>query len=285
MKKLFVCLLTLCAVFGYSQKNENSLLWKISGKGLPQPSYLFGTMHITCDATLQPKVLKALDDTKQLFLEINMDDPALQAKMMQGMMMKDGKKMSTLSTPEDFTIVSDFLNKNLGMSAKLLDSFKPSLVAMMLAPKMMDCAPQSIEMELMRVTREQEETINGLETIEKQLALFESIPYEEQMKELVTMAKEGIEKQKEQGKKLEAVYKSQDLKAIADFMSEEENKMYSDNSDILLTERNQSWIPKIEEAAKATPTFFGVGAAHLGGDNGVINLLRKKGYKVEAVMN
>lgn len=284
MKKLLICLLTLCATFGYSQKNENSLLWKISGKGLKQPSYLFGTMHITCDATLEPKVLKALDVTKQLFLEINMDDPALQAKMMQGMMMKDGKKMSTLTTPEDFAIVSDFLNKNLGMSAKLLDSFKPSLVAMMLAPKMMDCTPESIEMELMRVTKEQNETVSGLETIEKQLALFESIPYEEQMKELVTMAKEGIEKQKEQGKKLEAVYKSQDLKAIADFMNEEENKMYSDNSDILLTDRNQSWISKIEEAAKTTPTFFGVGAAHLGGDDGVINLLRKKGYKVEPVL-
>ena len=52
---------------------------------------------------------------------------------------------------------------------------------------------------------------------------------------------------------------------------------------MLLKNRNTNWIPKIEKAAKEKPTFFGVGAAHLGGDDGVIKLLRKKGYTVEAV--
>ncbi|MFP5436987.1 MAG: TraB/GumN family protein [Bacteroidia bacterium] len=284
MKKLFICVLSCCAVFGYSQKNENSLLWKISGKGIKQPSYLFGTMHILCDATLEPKVLKALDETKQLYLEINMDDPTIQTKMMMGMMMKDGQKMSKLSSAEDFQLVNDFLNNNLGMPATLLDSFKPALVGTLLAPKFMGCAPESIEQSLMEVTKEQQEQVFGLETIEKQLALFDAIPYEEQMKELVNMAKEGLDKQIAESKKLEAVYKSQNLKAIADMMNEEDNKLYGDHADIMLTERNQSWIPGIETAAKTTPTLFAVGAAHLGGENGVINLLRKKGYKVEAVL-
>lgn len=284
MKNIFICILSLCAFFGHSQKNENSLLWKISGKGLKQPSYLFGTMHILCDATLEPKILKALDETKQLYLEINMDDPTIQTKMMMGMMMKDGQKMSKLATPEDFQLVNDFLNNNLGMPATLLDSFKPALVGTLLAPKFMGCAPESIEQSLMEVTKEQNEQVFGLETIEKQLALFDAIPYEEQMKELVNMAKEGLEKQIEESKKLEVIYKSQNLKAIADMMNEEDNKLYGDHADIMLNERNQSWIPGIEAAAKVTPTLFAVGAAHLGGDNGVINLLRKKGYKVEAVL-
>lgn len=283
MKKIFFAAAALLCFGANAQKLDNALLWKISGNGLKQPSYLFGTMHITCDATLEKNVLTALDNTRQLYLEINMDDPALQTKMMQGAMMKDGQKMSTLATPEEFKLVSDFLNENLGMPATLLDGFKPSLVTMMLYPKMMECPAESIEMALMEVTKQQNEQLFGLETIEHQLAIFDAIPYKEQMDELVTMAKEGLDAQKEANKKLDAIYKSKNLKAIADYMEEEENQTYGDHADILLDDRNTSWIPKIEEAAKATPTFFGVGAAHLGGEKGVILLLRKKGYKVEAV--
>jgi uncharacterized protein YbaP (TraB family) len=82
---------------------------------------------------------------------------------------------------------------------------------------------------------------------------------------------------------METLYKNQDLQGLAALMTEEENKMYGGHADIMLTERNQSWIAGIEAAAKETPTLFAVGAAHLGGETGVINLLRKKGYKVEAV--
>lgn len=283
MKKLIVAAALLFTGFLSAQKLDNSLLWKISGNGLKQPSYVFGTMHITCDATLDKCVLTALDNTKQLYLEINMDDPALQAKMMNGAMMKDGQKMSALASPDDYETVSNFLNENIGMPAVLLDRFKPSLVTMMLYPKMMECPAQSIEMELMNVTKTQNEPMFGLETIEHQLAIFDAIPYKEQMAELVDMAKKGLDAQKESNKKLDAIYKSKNLQAIAAYMQEEENKTYGDHADILLDDRNASWIPKIEEAAKATPTFFGVGAAHLGGEKGVILLLRKKGYKVEAV--
>jgi len=283
MKRILFAAVLLLTGWVNAQKLDNALLWKITGNGLIEPSYLFGTMHITCDATLDKNVLTALDKTKQLYLEINMDDPALQAKMMDGALMKDGQKMSTLATPEDFKIVSDFLNTNLGMPATLLDRFKPSLVTMMMYPKLMECPAESIEMELMKVTKEQNEQLFGLETIEKQLAVFDAIPYKEQMEELTEMAKNGLEKEKESNKKLDAIYKSKNLQAIADYMQEEENKTYGDHADILLDDRNISWIPKIEEAAKATPTFFGVGAAHLGGEKGVILLLRKKGYKVEAV--
>ncbi len=51
----------------------------------------------------------------------------------------------------------------------------------------------------------------------------------------------------------------------------------------LLNNRNKNWIPIIIKTAKEMPTFFGVGAAHLAGDEGVIKLLRKAGYKVVAV--
>lgn len=64
---------------------------------------------------------------------------------------------------------------------------------------------------------------------------------------------------------------------------EAENKMLADYEEDLLLKRNRNWIPVIEKAMKEKSTFFGVGAAHLADEEGVIKLLRKQGYKVEPV--
>jgi uncharacterized protein YbaP (TraB family) len=283
MKKIFIAVLALCASLANAQKLENSLLWKISGNGLKQESYLFGTIHITCDATLDKNTLNALDKTQQLYLELDMDDPNMQATMMGGMMMKDGKTMSSMVSAEDFKAVDEFLTREMGMSAKMLNTLKPTMISTMLYSKMLDCPMQSFEMELMRVTQEQKEEIYGLEKVEDQMAIFDAIPYETQMEALVKTAKDNMKGDKEEFNKMMAVYKTKDITAMLNFMDESENKMYSDFRDVMLDNRNKNWIAVIEKVAKDKPTFFGVGAAHLAGENGVIKLLRKKGYKVEAV--
>ncbi|OIQ17237.1 MAG: TraB/GumN family protein [Flavobacterium sp. MedPE-SWcel] len=283
IKAIITAFTLLVTALGFSQKLENSLLWKISGNGLSEPSYLYGTMHITCDATLDKSVHTALDATKQLYLELDMDDPSLQQKMMKTMMMANGQKMSLLASKEDFEAVDKLLLDNLGMSAKMIDNMKPSMVNMMLLPKMIDCPMQSIEGELMKVTTEQNEEVYGLETVAAQMKALDAMPYEKQMIELVKTAKSNMVDDKEKFKKMMALYDSRDLNALMEFMKAEENKISDDNNVALLDNRNKSWIAKIEEAAKETPTFFGVGAAHLPGENGVIKLLQKQGYKVEAV--
>ncbi len=108
MKKIFISLLTLITGLSFSQELEKSLLWKISGNGLKQDSYLFGTIHITCDANLDANTIKALGATEQLYLELDMDDKSMQMQMMKHMMMKDGAKLSTLLNADDFKIVDEF---------------------------------------------------------------------------------------------------------------------------------------------------------------------------------
>ena len=279
----------LCFAFGLfsllsqAQTLEKALLWKISGNDLSQPSYLFGTIHATCDATLDEATLKALDETKQLFLEIDMDDPELQKQMMMNMTMKDGASLSNLISKEDFSIVDDFLQKNMGMSAKMIDNFKPFMISSMLLPKLLDCPIKSFEMELMKVAKEQEEEIYGLETISDQLDVFDQIPYQEQAEELVKTAKDGMKKDKLEMEKVMKVYIDKDIEKMLDLMAKSENKISANYNDILLINRNRKWISVIEQNSKEIPTFYGVGAAHLAGENGVINLLRKLGYTVEAV--
>ena len=283
MKNLLLFVGIFTSLFANAQELEKSLLWEISGEGLESPSYLYGTIHATCDATLDASTLKALEETKQLYLEIYMDDKEMPMQMMKYMKMNNDEKLSTLVSEEDFIIIDSFLKDNVSMSAKMLDTFKPFMVSAMLLPKMLDCEFKSVEGELMRVTKEQNEEVYGLEKVEDQMKVFDAIPYQEQANELLKTAKNGLEKDKLEFQKMMNVYKKKDIEELLRMMDASDNKITADNKDILLNNRNKNWIPIIIKTAKEMPTFFGVGAAHLAGDEGVIKLLRKAGYKVVAV--
>lgn len=271
------------SLFSNAQELEKSLLWKISGNGLKKPSYLFGTIHLTCDSSLDANTLNALEATEQLYLELDMDDKSIQMQMMKLMMMKDGAKLSTLLSPEDFKILDEFMKKNLNMSAKLFDGFKPFMISSMLFPKMLDCKSESVESELIKITKEQNEEIFGLEKAEDQMKVFDEISYQDQVDELLKTVKDNLEKDKKEFNEMMAIYQNKDIEGMLKMMSDSDNKITSENQDILLNDRNKNWIPIMVKTMKDKPTFFGVGAAHLAGENGVIKLLRKKGYKVEAV--
>lgn len=261
---------------------ERGLLWKISDNGLTEPSYLYATMHITCNATLDENVEEAFKHTRQLYLELDMDDKTMAAQMMNGIMMKDGVTLTSMASPEDLVVLDEFVMKNTGMPIKMLDKYKPGVIEMMVLPKMMDCEMQSVEEQLMKITHQEKEEVLGLETVAEQMALFDAIPYKDQMDALMKLAREGTEAGKVKFANLDRVYQMRDLEKVWEFMQREENNMGS-SSDIMLGDRNRKWIPRIEQIAKAKPTFFGVGAAHLPGEDGVIQLLRDKGYKVEVV--
>ncbi|MFD2909659.1 TraB/GumN family protein [Flavobacterium ardleyense] len=283
MKQLFLFVGIFASLFANSQELEKSLLWKISGNGLKSPSYLFGTIHATCDATLDAKTIKALDDTAQLFLELDMDDPAMQTEMMKYIKMNGEEKLSALVSAEDFETIDAFLLKNMSFSAKMIEEFKPFMISAMLLPKLLDCEFKSVESELMRITKEQKEEVYGLEKVEDQMKAFDAIPYKTQAEELLKTAKNGLEKSKIEFQKMMDSYNNKDIEAMLAMMDDPENKMTFENKDVLLNNRNKNWIPVIAKVAKEKPTFFGVGAAHLAGEEGVIKLLRKAGYKVQAV--
>ena len=285
LKTAIVCTcVTILALFpGQAQELENSTLWKISGNGLDKPSYLFGTIHITCDATIETDVKKALDETTQIVLELDMDDPAMQGKMMQGMYMKDGKTIKNLVSEEDYKAIDSLFLNNMGMSVKFMENVKPFFLTATLYPKLLDCPMQSFEGELVKVAQLQNEEIKGLETVEDQIQVFEDIPYEDQVKDLVKSAKDNMAYDKSMFAKMMQIYKEENITAMLEMMNDENYTTVAEHQDKLLDIRNKNWIPKIGEYAKEQPTFFGVGAGHLAGKNGVIQLLRDEGYTVEAV--
>ncbi len=286
MKRILsVFVVTTLSIFTtQAQKLENSTLWKIEENDLEKPSYLFGTIHITCDATIEDDVKKALDETTQVVLEMDMDDPSINTRMMSGMYMKDGKTLKDYVTDEEYKVIDSLFLNNLGMSVKLMENVKPFFLAAAFYPNFIDCPMQSFEEELIKVAAEQGEEVNGLETIEEQLQIFEDIPYEDQIKDLVRMAKDNLTYDKTMFAKMLEVYKSENITEMLSIMNDENYSTFAEHQDELLAKRNKKWISKIGEYAKSQPTFFGVGAGHLAGDIGIIKLLRKAGYKVTAVI-
>lgn len=283
MKKLLLFWVLGCSFLSGAQTLEKSLLWKVSGNGLSQPSYLYGTIHMTCDNTLDEATKKAIADTQQLYLELDMDDPSMMGIMMQGINMKDGVTMDQLVSPEDYKVVDAFFKKRLGMGVDPMKSMKPMLLSAMLLPATLGCTPKSIEEALMTEIRKKNGETYGLESVAEQLAVFDAIPYKVQMEELVKSAKEDGQNDMEEMNDLLKIYNSKDLDAMVEASQKSENRTTSEFGDELLSNRNKNWISRISRIAKEKPTFFGVGAAHLGGSDGVIRLLRKAGFKVEAV--
>ena len=285
MKKIILsCISFLSLILSLNaQQLENSLLWEISGNGLEESSYLFGTIHMTCDATLDENVQKALDNTSLLVLELDMDDPSLQMNMMKDIYMKDGKTLNDFISEEDFSLLERFVKEQTGMPLAAMSNMKPFFISAAFYPKMLGCPVQSYEAELVKVAQEQNEEVLGLETVEEQMNVFNAIPYEDQVVDLLRTAKDNLAYDTETFQKLMQLYDSENIEGMESLMQKDINLTTSKHKDKMLDNRNKNWIPKIEEFSKAQPTFYGVGAAHLAGENGVIKLLRKAGYTVTAV--
>ncbi len=269
-----------------AQNATQSLLWEISGKGLKQPSYLFGTFHVLCpqDLLLTEVIKNKLKTSEQLVLELDMDDPTLMTEMQKGMVMPQGKTLKEYLKGKDYTLVEQFFKDSLGIPLDAVATFKPFMLSTMLYPKYLGCQTASWEMTLVQLAKEKNAEVLGLETVEEQMKTIDYLPYQAQAKSLLESITD-YHKGKSEIQEMLALYKSQDIEKMYAVSIEYFRKEMQGMEKVMLDNRNRNWIPKIEKMSKEKPTFFAVGAAHLGGETGVINLLRKQGYTVRPIEN
>jgi uncharacterized protein YbaP (TraB family) len=149
---------------------------------------------------------------------------------------------------------------------------------------MMDCAsPAGVEEELMKIAKEDKKEIKGLETIQFQASVFDSIPYEWQAKELLKNI-DSFSVYKNEFETMLRFYKNQQLDSIKNLMGKSESgeEKYDD---LLLNNRNKNWVKQLKQIMKNESVFVAVGTGHLVGEKGLISLLKKEGYKVEPLEN
>jgi hypothetical protein len=266
---------------------DNTLLWKISGKGLLHPSYLFGTMHILCadDATLSDSLKKVIRDCKEIYFELDMDNLQEMMGAMKYLRMNDGKKLSELLSKEEYERVESYFKSNkFPLPFAMMNRFKPYFISSLIGEQMMSC-PQKNGMEelIMRESKQYEKEIKGLETTEFQASIFDSIPYEKQAKDLVSYI-DSIDNYKQVTQEMVDVYRQQNLERMDSLMHKSDPGM-DEYMDLLLYSRNRHWVAQMPEIMKQHTVLFAVGAGHLPGGQGVINLLRKSGYTVTPMKN
>ena len=269
-----------------TNQDDNSLLWEVNGNGLDSASYIFGTFHLLCknDIHFSGQLKQAVKNSRELYLELDMDDPSTILGGLTLMNMKDDKKLEDLYKPAEYKRLKDFFLDSLHMSLLMFGNMKPAFLESMLYPKMMPCKTISgVEEELMQLAKDDKKEIQGLETMEFQASVFDSIPYEEQAKELLKTI-DSLGTYKLEFDTMINVYKSQQLTKIEALFNKSEFGM-EENQDLLLNNRNANWVKQLKSIMKKERVFVAVGAGHLVGEKGLIALLRKEGYSVRPLEN
>jgi len=274
--------------------SEKSLVWKISGNGLKKPSYLYGTIHLIPknDFILPDGARMALDNVRRVAFEIDMKEMTsfkTQIGLMSKAFMSGGKTLKDLLPEEDYALVKKKMSEK-GLPGGFFERMKPMFLSTMFSTDdnggaVSNDRMTSVEMELYRMSRYRKLESAGLETAAYQMAIFDSIPYEAQAKMLVETLRNtdaGKESDSELSRMLD-MYRNQDINAMQTMIGDARYGIEG-YEDILLKNRNRNWIPVMGRFMREEPTLFAVGAGHLGGESGVVALLRREGYRVEAVL-
>lgn len=275
--------IVLCiASTSYVQAEPSSLLWKITGNGLQQPSYLYGTIHIKDKRVFNfsDAVEKAFTSTPTFAMEI-IPDSADQMKLLPLLLLDSGRTLQDLLSAEDYVFVQAQMQEKLGPQAVFMERFKPIFISSLLTlDKISKDFSVTVDEHFYKQAQEQNKTIRGIETVEEQLKALDAMTLKEQAEVLVEQLRD-TDKADDMTDRMIDAYIAADLDDLMHLFVEAE--MPGDAYESLLTNRNHTMADRIILMTKDQPVFAAIGAGHLAGDEGVISLLRNKGYTVEPV--
>lgn len=276
--------------------NANAqLLWKFSGNGLEKPSYVFGTHHLA-PLSIKDSIAampQALNETSQVYGEVVMADmmtPAFMQEMQKNMMLPADTTLQSLFTTQQYEQVGKVVKENLMADISMLAQLKPAVIMQQLVVILsMKYLPgfnpqEQIDAYFQQQAQQNGKKVGGLETAQSQLdILFNSQSLRRQAEQLFCTASD-IEKTMKQSKELVNCYKAQDLDGVLRLMEEREGTSCDPlpgEMEALIDNRNIAWTKKMPAIMQESPTLFVVGAGHLPGDKGVLNLLKQQGYTLE----
>lgn len=259
---------------------ENSMLWKISGNGLTAPSYLFGTMHAVCgeDFNMSEKLKSALNHTQAIYFEVDMEQMKNPAMIMK--YLKSDKPLTEGLSPNEIHILDSLLLQN-NIKLQQVKNLSPAIVISFLTQAQLKNCKNGF--------KQWESELNNYFDSKKKRGAFETIAEQMNILNSIYDNKTLIEHLKSSNNSLfstmSQIYRQEKLAALDSLMTANMNEMDTEKMDIFLYNRNKNWVAQIPEIIKTQPTLFAVGAGHLAGAKGVIQLLKNKGYSVTAVMN
>lgn len=300
MKKIFIlCALLLFVTVGV----QAQLLWKVSGNGLSKSSYIVGTYHLAPAGFVDsiPGLNTALSEAEQVYGELDMKEMQDMGKLMQMqqlMMLPEGKKFTDLFTAEQLQRLNKFMKEIMGMDfsnpavAQQMERLKPAalstqLMVLIYMKKHAGFDPQNLfDGYFQKVAIEKGKPVGGLETLEFQAkTLYGNKSLKRQAEELMCIV-DHKDYQECQAEELLKAFFGQKLDEIEKLMEEKRNDNCDatpEEEDVLIYDRNVNWAKALPTIMQTKSTFLAVGAAHLPGKRGLLQLLKDAGYTVTPV--
>lgn len=279
-----------------NEEDSGSLLWKISGNGLEEPSYLFGTHHLVPVSFLDSVsgVKDAFENTAQTVGELDMSDMAqMQMKIMGESSMPAGVTYDSFLSREEVALLDSTLTRLMGVGLGQLGTLKPALLSNLISVTLYQQYYPSLASEKSLDQYFQEEALKrvrpviALETTEDQIHVLLNMQTLERQADLLMCMVKNPELLKEQMDELQVAYHAQDIHALRELyekeMPDDPCPGTEEEKNALNGDRNRKWLGKLPAIMAEKPSFIAVGCLHLPGEEGLIEGLRKLGYTVEAV--
>lgn len=289
MKRYILFLVLLSSIF----QTNAQLLWKISGNGLKKPSYLFGTHHLAPLSILDsiPAFNDAFSSCPIVYGEIVIGDKEA--------IKKDTKKnYESMIAPPDSTLdlllsehlykkLDSITQKNMNLTADQIKKLKPAAIYIQLIMikslkyfKDFNLNEQLDEV-IQRRALSANKQIRSFETSQQQSNILYDTPIKKQLETLKAII-ELYDECDQYIKRTKEAYMTQDINTLINLLNNETFGLNDNNPKNSSAERNLNWNEQLKEILpKDEPIFIAVGAGHLPGKNGLIELLRKQGYTVE----
>ena len=287
LHSLAVIVLSMTLVLNASgQLYENSVLWEITGKNLPEPSYLFGTIRFIPKDQFEitKRTKEKLKACKILATEVVVDHHT-QHELNLAAHLPDNGSIEDLLTPEEYQLVKSFFITSLGISEMKFNltyrHLKPVVLNVAMTRLHLRDQVKYYDQEVRKLAKKYKLESLGLETIEREIDALDHYPLDKQAEALVHNV-QNFETHYDDFEALVDYYKEGNLDQILGVALRpmEGNPEFKRN---FFDKRSSEWVPTMEMKMDIAPTFFALGVAHFGGSNGLIQKLKDRGYTLTPI--
>lgn len=254
-------------------------MWELRTVGTESVSYVFGTMHAGSDEAYAHYRLavKYLAKCSVFANEADLSDGISDTAHLY---LNSGVTLSTLIPPKKYKKLNRVILKNTGLKLDDLNHFKPIILQnMIMETAFINNSRLPLDLHLKNVASNLLLTITGVETLDDQIQILNSIPIDQQLKSLLKSIRK-MKASKQSFRKMIRLYKEADLHGLTKLS----RKSLAGQRKLMLYDRNQKMAEWIFDTIQSERTFVAIGAAHLAGQKGVLNLLKKKGVTLSPVI-
>ncbi|GAB4277487.1 MAG: hypothetical protein Kow0068_00610 [Marinilabiliales bacterium] len=256
------------------------MLWEISGKGINK-SYLYGTIHIQDKRVFQydPIVEEKIKECDAYAMELLLDE--IDKEELEKSMYMKKTTIKELLTQEEYKLLDSLMKAKTGMGLILFNKMKPFFISsQLMQTDMSKDMEDALDMHFLKIARQEGKLTFGIEKLSDQVQAIDKISLKDQCKMLMESLNDTTQATASFDNLLKA-YLEANLDTMIILSSDTSlpelfNKAF-------LIDRNKGMAKNIIKICKKHKTFNAIGAAHLGGKDGVIELIRKKGYIVKPI--